>query len=176
MNFRKIYLSQIPEEGLIININLNPSTDISKSELNISLSENIQFKGMINPLSGRYLLSGEVKTSISLSCDRCLEKFIFPVRHNFLLHFVPRSLLDSQKNEILSADDEEPEDLIDDSINLVKVILEQIILQIPMKSICSENCAGLCSQCGANLNNTDCGCDRSSIDPRLLKLKDLLKK
>ncbi|MBN1297720.1 DUF177 domain-containing protein, partial [bacterium] len=66
--------------------------------------------------------------------------------------------------------------IIDDRIDICRVIAEQIVLQIPMKTLCSDDCKGLCSRCGADLNAGTCGCDRDSVDPRLAKLKDLLEK
>ncbi|MCD4654182.1 DUF177 domain-containing protein [bacterium] len=176
MNYQKILLSQIPEEGLVINLTLDSSELSSMIETDTRKSINVKFKGMIQHLSGQYLLSGRVKTFLHLSCDRCLEQFEFPVNHDFILYFVVR------KDHVPSADisendhDDEIIDLIDNWINIEKILLEQIVLQIPMKALCSDSCRGLCSQCGQNLNVGECGCDRRGIDPRLLKLKDLLEK
>jgi uncharacterized protein len=61
-----------------------------------------------------------------------------------------------------------------DTINLTDDIRDYALLAIPMKSLCSENCKGLCPNCGANLNDGPCKCKEEKIDPRwepLLKLK-----
>jgi uncharacterized protein len=51
---------------------------------------------------------------------------------------------------------------------------EQSWLAIPMKPLCTPNCQGLCPQCGVNLNIESCTCEKTSIDPRLAVLKELL--
>ena len=48
-----------------------------------------------------------------------------------------------------------------------------ILLTLPIKRLCKEDCKGLCQQCGNNLNLSTCQCDNDDIDPRLAKLKDL---
>ncbi|MCK4236882.1 MAG: DUF177 domain-containing protein, partial [Candidatus Krumholzibacteria bacterium] len=53
-------------------------------------------------------------------------------------------------------------------------VREAVILELPMKFLCSENCKGLCSRCGANLNEGDCGCNLRSGDSRWDVLKKLL--
>ena len=62
-----------------------------------------------------------------------------------------------------------------DSFELDEIIREQLILNMDMTVLCREDCKGLCPKCGRNLNEGDCGCDRTEIDPRLAKLKQLLK-
>ena len=59
-----------------------------------------------------------------------------------------------------------------DFIDLAPIICEQIILQIPIKVLCSEECKGLCPQCGANLNTSSCNCHLNFVDNRMAVLKD----
>jgi uncharacterized protein len=56
-------------------------------------------------------------------------------------------------------------------IDLDEVIFEQVVLQVPMKPLCSESCRGLCPHCGVNLNKTTCNCQNEVIDERLAVLK-----
>ena len=58
-------------------------------------------------------------------------------------------------------------------IDLVPLITEQIILQVPMKALCGETCRGLCPRCGVNLNLASCNCRNEDIDPRLAVLKNV---
>jgi uncharacterized protein len=53
------------------------------------------------------------------------------------------------------------------------MVREQIVLALPGYPVCGEGCKGLCSVCGANLNERDCGCDRHVPDPRWAGLKNL---
>ncbi len=57
---------------------------------------------------------------------------------------------------------------------LAELATADILLELPTSVLCVESCKGLCPVCGANLNEGDCGCDRSQRDPRLDKLRELL--
>jgi uncharacterized protein len=59
-------------------------------------------------------------------------------------------------------------------LDLVDLLREQFVLALPMKPLCSEECRGLCPQCGTNLNTTQCACTPAWEDPRLAALKSLL--
>ena len=62
-------------------------------------------------------------------------------------------------------------------IDLSPAVREQILLSVPAAPLCGEDCKGLCPKCGKDLNEGDCGCDRSVIDPRWAALKGIqLKK
>jgi len=58
-------------------------------------------------------------------------------------------------------------------VDLSPLIYEQIMLQIPMKILCSEACKGLCPQCGANLNVGNCDCRKDQGDERFAVLRNL---
>ena len=60
-----------------------------------------------------------------------------------------------------------------DFIDLTPIICEQIILQIPIKPLCSEECKGLCPHCGINMNVASCSCHLEFVDPRLAVLKNI---
>ncbi|MBU3195555.1 YceD family protein [Clostridium algidicarnis] len=108
-------------------------------------------------------LIAKVKTELELTCSRCLEKFNYPLNLNL--------------NEEFSFDEEiEDENIIilnSDNLDITEVVENSIILTLPMKKLCSEDCKGLCQICGTNLNNQSCDCDKDIIDPRLAKLKQL---
>ncbi|MEG3071125.1 MAG: DUF177 domain-containing protein [Candidatus Syntrophopropionicum ammoniitolerans] len=63
-----------------------------------------------------------------------------------------------------------------DYIDLTPAVINSIFLGLPMKAVCAEDCQGLCSVCGANLNKENCGCALEEGDPRFNVLKKLLKK
>ncbi|MFP4015961.1 MAG: YceD family protein [Halanaerobiales bacterium] len=104
-----------------------------------------------------YILSGNLSGNLILVCTRCLEKFEY------------RITIDIEE-ELLK------EDIVDaKNIDLSKILIENIILSLPMKHLCSEECKGLCTVCGQNLNEEECDCDTEMVDPRLAKLKDFYK-
>jgi uncharacterized protein len=60
-----------------------------------------------------------------------------------------------------------------DEIDLSELLRESLLLELPMRPLCSDDCVGLCSVCGKNLNQGPCGCVHDDVDPRWAVLKDL---
>ena len=58
-------------------------------------------------------------------------------------------------------------------IDLDPIVREQLLLALPMSAVCTEDCKGLCTVCGQNLNEKQCGCDTRQVDPRLAALKNI---
>jgi len=109
-----------------------------------------------------------LSTHAKYVCDRCLEEF--PVDYSGeieQLYQIGHSELDGDEIAILPGDAKE--------IDLGDAIHEMVVISRPIRVLCRENCKGLCPQCGNNLNAQDCGCSKGAIDPRLEKLKSLLK-
>jgi uncharacterized protein len=63
-----------------------------------------------------------------------------------------------------------------DAIDLGQLVREQFYLSLPMKPLCRQDCAGLCPECGTNLNVSRCECEHRWIDPRMAALEQLLPK
>ena len=70
---------------------------------------------------------------------------------------------------------EEAETFAGEEIDITSSIKRNLLLNLPMKVVCKEDCKGLCSICGSNLNHGDCGCDKTHIDPRFESLRSLFK-
>ena len=65
--------------------------------------------------------------------------------------------------------------LEDDKLDLFELCFGEVLLALPMKFLCTEDCKGICPSCGKNLNDGSCGCVTKSIDPRLQILAELLE-
>jgi uncharacterized protein len=121
-------------------------------------------------------LRGEIKTEVELLCDRCLAAARMPLAVEFDTSFIPREV-EATKEENVEL---QPEDLLlstyeGDAVDLDELVREQILLALPLRHLCREECKGLCQTCGADLNAADCSCERAEIDPRwsaLAGLKD----
>lgn len=117
-------------------------------------------------------LEGDLRTQAETVCSRCLEAARLPISASFKYVLSPAQEEHPEEQEL------SPEDLDfvcyqDDLIDLDPLIIEQIMLQIPMKVLCSEDCRGLCPHCGANLNQRVCHCHDEHMDIRLAILKKL---
>jgi uncharacterized protein len=121
-----------------------------------------------------FRVTGRVKTTLELVCSRCLEPFEVPVDAGFELRYIPQSQNAGEGEREIEEDDLTTAYYRDGLLDVLDLLREQFQLVLPMKPLCSDACRGLCPQCGANLNRTDCGCAPAWEDPRLAPLKGLL--
>lgn len=121
-------------------------------------------------------VAGTLEAALAITCSRCAASFPLHLAKKFSLEYWPdpRTEHDGDEFELKYAD-LEVGFYRDDVLDLSAVVSEQIVLELPMKPMCRENCRGLCDRCGADLNLGDCGCDRSRVDPRLAVLASLKK-
>ncbi|MFL0246979.1 YceD family protein [Candidatus Clostridium stratigraminis] len=108
-------------------------------------------------------LEGKVTTELGLSCSRCLTSFNYNI--DIQIHENFSNNPDNKDDEIIFIDS--------DIIDITENIKNNIILSLPIKKLCKDDCKGLCQVCGINLNVSSCNCTRDLVDPRLAKLKDL---
>jgi uncharacterized protein len=119
--------------------------------------------GSIEQNGSLYLVTGDVQAEVVLECSRCLGEVRYPVRTSFIQEYREGGA-DADR---LVADR--------DRIDLYGPVVESILLELPIKVVCREECKGLCPVCGSNRNINECGCSRDEIDPRMLALKKLLE-
>ena len=120
---------------------------------------------------GKVQLVGKLSASVSFDCDRCLKPLTIPVEQTFDLTYVPPAGIEEEKE--LADDDLLVAFYTDQVIDLDDLVREQIELALPMSRICSNDCRGLCPECGANLNEGACECPPSDVDPRWAALRQL---
>jgi uncharacterized protein len=117
------------------------------------------------------LVRGELTTVVELQCDRCLDPLIQGVEFKIEEEFHPT--IDMSTGAPLPYDEEETR--IDEHhiLDLTELIRQSIFLALPMHPVCRLDCLGLCDRCGQNLNEGPCGCEESTVDPRLEILKKI---
>jgi uncharacterized protein len=121
----------------------------------------------------KFRLVGAVDARLELGCSRCLEPFALEVHAPFDLRYLPASAMSSDPEREVPDEDLDLSYYRDDHIDLNELLREQFYLALPMKPLCREDCRGLCSHCGANLNAAACTCASTWEDPRLAALKGL---
>jgi uncharacterized protein len=121
-------------------------------------------------------LDGEFSTRLEFACARCLEPVVEDVSRSFDLLYRPLGV-DAGKEEIsVTAAEAEIGYYQGEGLLLEDALREQVLLAIPLKAVCREDCKGLCPQCGANLNTEPCSCEQSFRDPRWSALGELRNK
>ena len=121
-------------------------------------------------------VTGHVRTRLELECSRCLEPFGVSVDAPFDLRYLPQAQNTGEPEQEIADDDLESAYYRDGALDVLDLVREQFQLVLPMKPLHDQACRGLCSECGANLNRTDCGHAPTWEDPRLAPLKGLLNR
>lgn len=126
----------------------------------------IQAKGQVKKINAsQYQVEGELATHVTYICSRCLREFVRPLSAQWEVPFM--------KSEKIAIEDEEKDirPIEEDQIDLVPLIREALLLNIPFAPICQENCKGLCPVCGVDQNESTCDCQKREMDPRWAKLQ-----
>ncbi len=118
-------------------------------------------------------IKGRLATRLETSCARCLEPLAQDVKREFDLLYRPQGA-DAGRDEMSVTDAEAEIGYYEgQGILLDDVIREQILLAVPLKVTCRENCKGLCPHCGKNLNLETCSCAVAEEEPRWAALKEI---
>ncbi len=150
----KLNLTQLKEDNTYMNLETSVNPDNIeflgrqvKMPLDFSLEMNIIGE------EKELFFTGNIKGEFVLKCSRCLKEFKEHV--NAKLEFsIPRKDIDDFGE-----------------VDISEYIKENLILAIPIKALCRQDCEGICSICGQNLNKGDCDCVQEDVDPRLEKLQ-----
>ena len=121
-------------------------------------------KGEMVSREGIIELEANIKTDLELNCSRCLDTFIYPIDIDIEERFTNNKELENEEGIIF---------VDGDSLDLSLIVENSIISTLPIKRLCKEDCKGLCSNCGANLNAESCNCNNFDVDIRLAKLREL---
>jgi uncharacterized protein len=125
--------------------------------------------GWAKNVGGKIYIKGSIGATVHLTCGRCLVLFDMPVTTSFEETYYAAGTIDE------STLDGTGRIYHGEQIDIGEMIIESLILTLPMKSVCSQDCRGLCPVCGCNRNQEQCGCNSQAPDPRLAALGELLK-
>lgn len=161
----KIRLHEIGDEPFTWSVDETvPPAALDRDEL-LELSP-ISWSGTIGRLDAGFLMRVRLAYEQTLACQRCLGSFSEPVDEEIeLLVLRHEPGADEEEREL------EEKDLgvlvvHGDELDLQPILFEQLQLNVPMRPLCREECAGLCPTCGADLNQGRCRCVNETVDPR----------
>jgi len=142
----------------------------SKIGLDEHITGLIQVQARLDKSLRQILLQSDIRAGGVFLCDRCLEDFSLPVDTAYSMVYIQgdRSTEDVKKEEeirVLTSDT--------NFIDLDEDVREFILLAIPPKLLCREECQGLCPACGVNKNHSRCTCSHEITDTRWDALKKL---
>ena len=113
---------------------------------------------------GKVMIEAVIDIELGIPCDRCLDEVRTHIN------------IETSREVNLSETDVEEKDYLDEAdfiegteFDVTKFAYGEILVNLPMKVLCSESCRGICNRCGTNLNHGSCGCDTTELDPRMAK-------
>ena len=188
MNALQVPLAAVEDHGLNIDTTV-PGDQLRPEGVAEFPVGPVTVKGTLSPSGDEYIFFGAVSGTFTAPCDRCLEDTEQSFESEVTWTFVegaPVTRADDEDEETSNDFGDEIEDdtaipFEGQSIDLLPTVWEEVMLAVPAKVLCTDDCAGLCPKCGANLNVTQCGCAAAVEEDILLNkglagLKDLLPK
>ncbi|MDD6484564.1 MAG: DUF177 domain-containing protein [Clostridiales bacterium] len=133
-----------------------------------SFEKPVKVNGSVSNNGKSFILSAKCSAEVKTRCARCLKEITVSV--DFVLD---ENLVRSGGEEVTD------EDVIvfeGTGFELDEIVLDDFLMQVGGRYLCSEDCRGLCPKCGADLNEGDCGCSYTDIDPRWAGLLDIMNK
>jgi uncharacterized protein len=118
-------------------------------------------------------LKGSFAGKFQVPCARCVEPVEIPLAAEFDLIFRPAAADSEATERSITAPETEIGYYQRDSLSLEDVLREQVLLSLPVRTLCKPDCKGLCPRCGQNRNNQPCSCEEGPSDPRWQALAGL---
>jgi uncharacterized protein len=165
----KIDIRQIKPEGSEFHFS-ESAEELEISTVGVKFPSAIETDLTATLTGDEIIFQGEAYTEVEIECSRCLENFDLPIEAR--LQFVVQMIDSAQE---LSSEDEDFEVIpkTQTTLDISQRVREGILLTLPLKPLCSEDCKGLCPMCGINLNENDCDCMPDKTDERWDALKKL---
>jgi len=164
-------LEEIGDEDLSFSLFLNKD-QLEIDQAGLSVKVDIAVSGYLTRVGEDVHLKGKVMTDVVASCSRCLDTLSYPIDSDLKSNFVSPDRYISAREVELHASDIDIEVYENQQIDLTQSVRDGILLAVPVICLCKENCKGICSQCGKNLNQGLCKClNESFVDPRLEALR-----
>jgi len=139
--------------------------------LDARFSEQVRAAAKVEKTSRQLYLHVEFTTRGTFTCDRCLDEFHKEVSGSYGVVYVT----DTQADDGIEIDEIQVISPEANYIDLAEDVRQFVLLALPQKMLCREECAGLCPGCGVNRNRSKCSCPNEGIDPRWEGLRNLLE-
>ncbi|MCP3966408.1 MAG: hypothetical protein GY750_13655 [Lentisphaerae bacterium] len=127
--------------------------EVENSDM-ISFHENVKYDLHASKVSNGVLVNGSISIAYDGVCGRCLKEFKGEAANKKLCLFI--------------------EDVTEQDLDITEDLRTELVMKLPVNCICSNDCKGLCHDCGVNLNEESCSChEKSDEDSPWAALDDL---
>lgn len=143
----------------------------SDIELDEHFPSSVEVDAHLDKASRQLYLKTAIRTTGSFECDRCLDPFEQQLSTRYTMFYIYDELESGKFPE------DEVQIINPDTVclELAEDVRQFVLLSVPLKLLCKEDCKGLCSNCGTNWNHGPCDCKREIIDSRWSGLQNLMK-
>lgn len=173
----RIRVDEIPESGRFIHFHWDerrlgrflPADDPFR--LRLLHPVNVDLELQKHPDHVRVM--GIIRGSLQLGCHRCLDSFEYALEEPVDVFLMEEEKAPKTEETELAEEELDVEFFDGEVIDIDRLVAEHIFLALPFKALCSENCQGLCPQCGANLNKGPCPCEKKRGESPFSHLKTI---
>jgi len=155
-----IKLSEI-EDGAVLKGKIDGSQLREAKDDELSFLTSVDYEIIVRKFENNVRLEGSIGCSLSLICGRCLDAFPFKIQTRLDVGLIKKIPVTDTELE-LAEEDLEVYYYEGDEIDMNPLIYEEVLLNMPIKPLCREDCKGLCVVCGKNNNIEECHCDKVS--------------
>ncbi|GHV54193.1 hypothetical protein FACS1894216_13720 [Synergistales bacterium] len=173
-----ILISRVPKDGTAYSESFSLPLDAAISHWGQEYipAEPIHADIEASYVNERILARVICRAEFTLPCSRCLAETRVAIFGDLRYLFTLSGDAPEDDDEADDGDvDVIPVDAFESEIEMTPYIWEALLLNLPERALCSENCKGLCHICGYDKNIGDCGCKEDNPDPRLAVLRDLME-
>ncbi len=149
-----IYYEQVNEEGYKVDLSFSFTEDDDKFEIK-------SFSGRVEKAGDAYVISGKLDMHFSCPCDRCLEPVNMDFTEDLMITLSPLGEypdMASSGEEGLTDEEAGMYVTPKDHFDISELLREEVLLLVPEKRLCRQDCKGICQGCGAALNSEKCTC------------------
>lgn len=168
-----IRLSEI-EESFVARGSMEASRFAEVEDKNMRVITPVAYDLNVRKFDNLVTVQGPVECTMSITCSRCLDDFTLDLKAFLDIKLTPRTKSQRISEVELKRDEMDVCYYEGDEIDLDPFIYEEVLLNVPIRPVCTEDCKGLCPICGKNKNVEDCRCDTAVQTLLGEKLKSFL--
>ena len=148
-------------------LEIDHTLDMSEVDFfgNYPLKTPVIIKGSVSNRASVVSLNLNIEYTFAAPCDRC--GVFAQHNHTVIVDKLLATAIERQESDTIIT-------VPDMKLDVDEFVYSEVILDLPSKHLCNDDCKGICFKCGKNLNEGECGCSTKEIDPRLAKLMELL--
>ena len=164
IELKKLFFSEVSEEMVDFELCFSDVSLNSVNPFQVPVRVKAYFCSAIKEVE----LTLNIDYILHVPCDRCLEETVIS-KNVQLNHVLTHTLQGDEDDNVFIL-------IKDYKLNLSELVYADVMLNLPVKLLCREDCRGLCSICGGNMNKSSCDCEAKIVDSRLAVLRQLLEK